>query len=934
MKLLLRAGLLCVFIWVATCETAMATHYRAGEIIYRRTGNLTYEADVITYSKTSYPSNLADRDIITIDWGDGDTDSIARINGPDADGNGFPDGEDFPGLDIKKNVYRGSHTYAGVPPPPKNFFVISFEDQNRIDGINNIANGSSVNVPFFVEDTLKFPTDVANIGLNSSPVLQNPPIDYANVNDTFFHNPAAVDPDGDSLIYELIPPLQGALGLQVPLYQFPDAYCQANGYPNDVFVIDRFTGQITWAVPCQQGIFNIAILIHEYRNGVNMGTLIRDMQIIVLSEPNDPPILTDVRDTCVWAGSTLTAHFTAVDSNTNQLVTITGYGGPFEAAVSPAVLNATVGNPAQANFTWNTVCDHIAKQPYLVVIKAADDYFIPGPNGPVLAPLVDIETWLIHVIAPPVQGLTAIPSANKVVLNWQNPYTCASDPEFRGFSVWRKIGCDSFVPDYCETGLAGHGYVKITGANIFNYTYTDNTTVVGQQYSYRVLAHFSKVSPNGIFFYDATESVPSDEVCVFMPIDVPVIINADVQQTDISNGQIFVRWTKPLAGGINLDTILFPPPYRFDLYRGNGFNFSAPALINTKNAASYSAINDTSFTDTGLNTQDQPYSYKVLFFSNNDTIGATSVASSTYLTVQSSDQSLALSWQENVPWVNDSFSVFRFNKLTSVFDSIGLSYTHAYTDTGLINDSTYCYYVKGFGRYTVDALPKPLINKSQEDCAIPIDTVPPCPPTLNVRNDCDQFNGQPWTASQFINYLNWSLAPDSCGSDINHYNIYFGSDSTGLALVDSVGPREDTTFEHVLNDNLAGCYAVTAVDRIGNESGYSNIVCIDNCPYYVLPNTFTPNGDGANDVFHPFLPYRFVPKIEMQIFDRWGVEVFKTDDPYIGWDGTDLKTKKPLNDGVYFYAGYYYEQRLGGLVKKPLSDQKKGGGFIHLIRGK
>jgi gliding motility-associated-like protein len=154
-----------------------------------------------------------------------------------------------------------------------------------------------------------------------------------------------------------------------------------------------------------------------------------------------------------------------------------------------------------------------------------------------------------------------------------------------------------------------------------------------------------------------------------------------------------------------------------------------------------------------------------------------------------------------------------------------------------------------------------------------------------------------------------------------------------MVLVDSTIGKSDSSYNHILADNLAGCYAVTAVDRIGNESAYINVVCIDNCPYYILPNTFTPNGDGQNDVFHPFLPYRFVPKIEMRIYNRWGEEVFRTEDPYIGWDGKDSKGKD-VSEGVYLYAGYYYEQRLGGLVQKPLSNEKKGGGVIHLIRGK
>ncbi len=928
MKFTFRFLFILSLLSVFNCQLTYATHYRAGEILYKLIGNFQYQATVITYSKVSGVSIQADRDSVEIFWGDGTSKVILRINGPDTDGNGVPDGE-YLANDIKKNVYVGTHTYPGIPPAPKRFYIISFYDQNRIDGINNIDGGNSVNIPFYLEDTLKFPTDLANIGFNSSPILLNPPIDYANVNDTFYHNPNAYDPDGDSLDFRLIPPLQDQ-SIDVPLYQYPDQYCPTN----DIFTINKHTGEIIWAVPCQKGIFNIAIMIHEYRNGVCLGTMIRDMQIIVNQVPNHPPQIADVPDTCIRAGDTLRVNVRATDPDVSQIVTLTANGGPFQLSISPAQFSATAGNPATGVFNWNTVCDHIRGQPYLVVFKAEDNYMVPGPNGPTLLPLVDLETWQIRVIAPPVENLTATPTSGGIVLNWQNPYKCSGFANFRGFSVWQKTGCDNFIPDYCETGLGGRGYTKLTTSNIFTYTFTDPTTVVGQQYTYRVVAHFSKLSPNGLFQFDAVESVPSEGVCVFRPVDVPVILNVDVQQTDATNGQIFVRWTKPLAGGNNLDTVLNPPPYRFDLYRGEGFNFSNPVLIHTNTATTYSAISDTTYTDNVLDTKTTPWSYQVFFFSNNDTVGHTTVASSVFLKVASSDQSLALSWQENVPWTNDSFSVFRFNKINSQFDSIGIAYTHAFTDTGLVNDSTYCYYIKSYGHYSLDLFPKPLLNKSQEECAIPVDTLPPCPPTLTVTNDCDQYSGQAWQNAQYINHLTWSNQQDTCASDIVRYYVYYGSDSSGMMLLDSLPAKEDTTYKHVLSDNLAGCYAVTAIDRIGNESRFSNVFCIDNCPYYVLPNAFTPNGDGQNDLFHPFKPYRFVPKIEMRIYNRWGEEVFRTEDPEINWDGKDQKTGKPLSDGVYLYAGFYYEQHIDGLVKKPLSGDKKGGGFIHLMRGK
>jgi gliding motility-associated-like protein len=204
---------------------------------------------------------------------------------------------------------------------------------------------------------------------------------------------------------------------------------------------------------------------------------------------------------------------------------------------------------------------------------------------------------------------------------------------------------------------------------------------------------------------------------------------------------------------------------------------------------------------------------------------------------------------------------------------------------------------------------------------------------LTVRNNCGQLSSEAWDANSVdTNYLSWSYLRDTCSYNIIRYHVYYSAnDSVNFTLIDSLGPKDDTTFNHLLNDNLAGCYAVTAVDRAGNESKYSNIVCVDNCPIYELPNSFTPNGDGSNDRFTPFHPYRFVPKIEIKIYNRWGEEVFETADPEINWNGKDWKTGNDCTEGVYLYAGYYYEQRLGGLVKKPLG-KSKGGGYIHLIR--
>ncbi len=67
-----------------------------------------------------------------------------------------------------------------------------------------------------------------------------------------------------------------------------------------------------------------------------------------------------------------------------------------------------------------------------------------------------------------------------------------------------------------------------------------------------------------------------------------------------------------------------------------------------------------------------------------------------------------------------------------------------------------------------------------------------------------------------------------------------------------------------------------------------------------IPNTFTPNGNGNNDVFIPsFSGMSYVKEFEMMIFDRWGNMIYKTNDKYAGWDGTYNSSKVQVDTYVY-----------------------------------
>lgn len=91
--------------------------------------------------------------------------------------------------------------------------------------------------------------------------------------------------------------------------------------------------------------------------------------------------------------------------------------------------------------------------------------------------------------------------------------------------------------------------------------------------------------------------------------------------------------------------------------------------------------------------------------------------------------------------------------------------------------------------------------------------------------------------------------------------------------------------------------------RIENEYGCaaeSETRLVDDCPYMelVVPNVFSPNGDGANDELN--VSGANFKAFSLRVFDRWGREVFSTTNPLEGWNGTADGLLAP--EGVYYYA--------------------------------
>lgn len=884
-------------------ERLYATHNRAGEITYRQIGPLTVEMTITTYTKAS--SVAADRDSLDVNWGDGTMQFVRRNNSLTK----------FEPNDIKVNYYIATHTYPGVAT-----YTISFLDPNRIGGILNVNYPNSIDIPFFLSTSFTL-LDRQFQGYNNSAILLQPPIDIGCVNRLFVHNPNAYDADGDSLAFELTAPLQ-AVGLMVPGYKSPDEIGLST---NNSFTINPVTGEVRWNSPKIQGEYNIAIRIKEYRNGVLINVILRDMQILIKACENEPPTVKSIDEICVIAGEKVSIDLLVNDANIGQKVRLTATGGPFFITSSPAVLTGPrffTAVPFTAKIEWQTNCNHVSNQYYQIVVRAVDN---AERDSTGLAALKSIR---IKVIAPPPLNLTSQTANGNILLQWDAPYACevTDDRYFQGFSVWRKISSTNYKHDPCNPGLTRSPYQRIAARIVSQesgkYFFVDTGASSKNTYCYRVQAEFAKLTQTNNPF-NRVEGLPSNESCQILLRDLPLITKVSVVTTAASQGQINVRFTKPLAR--QLDTLLNPGPYRYELLRStDAINF---ASVTTLQTSTFAQSLDTNYFDMGINTLQNQFFYIIKFFANSREIGESPLASSVRLTAAPSDKKIVLNWSSETPWSNLRFEIYKRN-LNNVFVRIGTSIIPEYEDLNLNNDSTYCYFVRTFGTYAINGLEDPIINDSQEKCLQPMDNVPSCAPKVTVSNVCDNPSGS-IEIDQLYNTISWTNPILECpkiADDIAFYRIYFApNDQDELVFLAEQPSSESLRFIHYPDDGLSGCYSVTSVDSLGNESTLSPKICADNCPSYELPNTFTPNGDGSNDLFKPRVNI-FVDRIDLTVFNQWGNQVFRTVDPKILWDGTH--NGKNLSDGTYYYTCRIFENRVTGVVER----KEVLTGFINILR--
>lgn len=143
---------------------------------------------------------------------------------------------------------------------------------------------------------------------------------------------------------------------------------------------------------------------------------------------------------------------------------------------------------------------------------------------------------------------------------------------------------------------------------------------------------------------------------------------------------------------------------------------------------------------------------------------------------------------------------------------------------------------------------------------------------------------------------------------VDYYNIYRSvngfRDPVPIATVinGNLQLYTDTVIDDFYSDGEF-CYTIEAIEAQGNpyfflDSSLSNEICLRQDPVIFIPNAFHPGGN-LNESFGPFNGFVDTKDYSFDIFNRWGENVYSTNNPNARWDGTSHQALSP--EGVYIY---------------------------------
>lgn len=271
-----------VFFLLINLSTIQATHIVGGEMNYRCLGNNQYEITLTVY-RDCETSTVQFDDPATIGVYDGNGALVqtrlvnlkneSMLNATLADSCLVAP----PSACIRQALYVDT---VSLPVLPQGY-VFSYQRCCRNNTIVNIVSPGQTGATYFIELT-----EAAMLSCNSSPIFRDLPNVFLCQGVPLVFDHSVIDAEGDSIVYELCAPYEGASSGS-PMSNAPPPYTNITFNPPysvsamlgtiDSLKIDSVTGILT-GTPAFSGVFLVGVCAKEYRNGVLLSTTIRDFQ--------------------------------------------------------------------------------------------------------------------------------------------------------------------------------------------------------------------------------------------------------------------------------------------------------------------------------------------------------------------------------------------------------------------------------------------------------------------------------------------------------------------------------------------------------------------------------------------------------------------------------------------------------------------------------
>ena len=825
-----------------------ATHLVGGTMTYECLGNNVYKIKLTIYRDCS-PGTTGFDDLASISIFNGANNSILH--------NEFVSFQSVELVPIIINnpclispptvcVEKAEYEFIKVLPSIPGGYNISYQRCCRNGNAVNILTPGSMGATY----TVHIPeSNIADC--NNSPTFNNPPPTVMCQGYEFTYDLSATDVDGDSLVYLFSDPINGGTetlpnpspALSPPYTNIPwsagySTNNQINSNPQ--FTLDPLTGFLV-GTPLSQGFYTFCIKVEEYRDGVFVDFIYRDF-ILVITNCQSNTVANFPAQNNFCDGLALNFNNTSLNS--------TYFYWDFG---DPTVISDT-SNLSLPSYTYQN------SGIYTVMLVANPGYFCED------------TIYRQFEIFPEIQPNYITP-LNQCLLNNQFNIKGTGNFDANGVLTWgvsntstiQNFGQDSIQVSYLDTGfqvisftVENHGCVE---------TFTDSVYVHPNP-----IANFQNQTTfcNGLTYDFTNQSINASTynwdfgdvttATNFSQLEHPNYTYADTgsytvtliaSQMDLCYDTAYNNFhiLPNLSTRFIPDTLCFNN-HQFDLSVVGNHNFSATYLWNFSSTAMASnTITEhvqISYPDTG--------NYAVTLTVNN--YGCTFIYTDT----------LGV-YPNPIPQFSVDTNLGCQPLLIHFYDS---SYSYS--------EPTYFW---SFGDNNASSLQNPThvyVNSGVFDVSLTVITDSFCVDTVTLHiNNLITVNPKPkasFTISTLETYFMNHLIELEDKSEELYQEFDMGD---GTYFMD-----RNVSYEYA----DTGHFNVAQIVTNQYECSDTTIKTIWVKPDLLVfvPNSFTPNNDGLNDVFLPKI--RGIVNYSLTIYDRWGEQIFKSNNLLHGWDGS------------------------------------------------